>query len=86
MIDPIWVLVLAMAIGGLELLVRLFLTLRQAPHLRVWQGVLHPVAGLCLMGAVYEALTLARPVWLLGWITAAGLAHLIDVALRWRQG
>ena len=52
---------------------------RDTGHPRSAWRLLHPAAGLCLMGALREALTSGQPIWLLAWMTAAGAAHVADL-------
>ncbi len=40
--------------------------------------------GACLLLALRCALTNAAPVWMAGWLLAAFVTHLADVARRWR--
>lgn len=42
-------------------------------------------SGLCLMLALREALAASAWMWIVAWLAAAGLAHAVDVALRWQK-
>lgn len=44
------------------------------------------VSGLCLILALRAALTGAAPVAIVAFLSGAFLAHIADVALRWRHG
>lgn len=84
MIDAILVLVALEAIAFLVLFrfvpnaPRLF-----APHLAVlWPTLL---SGALLMVAVRMALTDAPWTWIAGMLAAAGLSHVVDIALRFRR-
>lgn len=74
----LWVVHLAIALSLMELLVRLVMALRQGRVGAPAGQLLHLCAGLCLMLALREALSLNRPWWVLVWLSAAGAAHLGD--------
>ncbi|WP_231497547.1 MULTISPECIES: hypothetical protein [unclassified Methylibium] len=60
-------------------------------HRRTGKGVpvgdfaVNLVSGLCLMLGLREALTGASPLWIVMYLAASGLAHAVDVLLRWQR-
>jgi hypothetical protein len=76
-----WILVLV-AVEGLALVAYRRFThqgLRTGPVLRLL------LPGACLLMALRCALTNAPAAWIAAWLVAAFVAHLADVALRWRS-
>ncbi len=49
------------------------------------QFLVNLVSGLCLMLALRAALAGAGPLWVACWVTAAGLAHVLDLRQRWKS-
>lgn len=50
---------------------------------RIGDFAVNLVSGLCLMLALRGALAASSWLWIVAWLAAAGLAHAIDLALRW---
>jgi len=42
------------------------------------------LSGLCLMAALRGAVAGWGMAWVLGWLSAAGLVHVLDLRRRWR--
>lgn len=81
-IDVLALVHLAIGLSLLELAGRLVHAWRRGQPGLAWGAAFHLGAGLCLMGALREALTDNRPLGLLLWLSAAGIAHLADTLWR----
>lgn len=87
--DWIWSGQLVDIIIGLTLVEAVFLV----TYHRITQRGLAPkdyalnlASGLFLMLALRASLAHSSWIWVVSWLTAAGLAHGADILLRWRRG
>lgn len=84
-IDLVLVVHVAIALSLLELAGRWLYAVRQGRDAACLGALLHLGAGLCLMLALREALVDTRPAWVLGWLSASGVAHLGDILWHRRR-
>lgn len=82
---PLHAVWLALAIVGIELLLRALLALR-GPRRAGWQtGLWHGAAGLALLLALHEALGPQRSTHLLLWLAMGGVAHALALLTHGRR-
>ncbi len=82
---PLHAVWLALAIVGIELLLRALLALR-GPRRAGWQtGLWHGAAGLALLLTLHEALGPQRTTHLLLWLALGGVAHALALLMAGRR-
>lgn len=82
---PLHAVWLALAIVGIELVLRALLALR-GPRRAGWQtGLWHGAAGLALLLALGEALGPQRTTHLLLWLALGGVAHALALLMAGRR-
>jgi hypothetical protein len=74
-------ILIVVALEGLGLLVLWILRARGVPPGGL---VANLMAGAALLLALRASLSGAGALWIAGWLALAGLAHLVDLRLRWR--
>lgn len=79
LLEPRYLVVVALVIVAVEVIVRLLLALRR-PRRQGWHtGLWNSVAGAGLLLALGEAINQQRTSHLIAWLAMAGLAHLLSL-------